>query len=117
MRSDQSRMLILEDDEGLRRQYRWAFSDYELLLASTREEAIALSREALPAVAIVDLGLPPDPDGATEGLAALEALRQLSPDTKVIIATGNENRDYALKSIALGVYDFFSKPVDIDVLR
>jgi two-component system, NtrC family, response regulator len=117
MPSDQSRMLILEDDEGLRRQYRWAFSDYELLLASTREEAIALSRDALPAVAIVDLGLPPDPDGASEGLAALEALRQLSPDTKVIIATGNENRDYALKSIALGAYDFFSKPVDIDVLR
>ena len=117
MASDKSRMLILEDDEGLRRQYRWALSDYELLLASTREEAIALSRGAPPAVAIVDLGLPPDPDGATEGLAALEALRQLSPDTKVIIATGNENREYALKSIALGAYDFFQKPVDIDVLR
>jgi two-component system NtrC family response regulator len=117
MASDKSRMLILEDDEGLRRQYRWALSDYDLILASTREEAIALSRGAPPAVAIVDLGLPPDPDGATEGLAALEALRQLSPDTKVIIATGNENREYALKSIALGAYDFFQKPVDIDVLR
>jgi two-component system NtrC family response regulator len=117
MAAEKSRMLILEDDEGLRRQYRWALSDYELMLAGTREEAINLARGAIPAVAIVDLGLPPDPDGATEGLAALEALRQLSPDTKVIIASGNENREYALRSIALGAYDFFQKPVDIDVLR
>jgi two-component system NtrC family response regulator len=117
MSSNKRRILILEDDEGLRRQYRWALSDFDLLLASTREEALTLSRGAPPAVAIVDLGLPPDPDGASEGLAALEALRQLSPDTKVIIATGNENREYALRSIALGAYDFFQKPVDIDMLR
>jgi two-component system, NtrC family, response regulator len=117
MASDKSRMLILEDDEGLRRQYRWALSDYELLLASTREEALTLARGAPPQVAIVDLGLPPDPDGASEGLAALEGLRQLAPDCKVIIATGNEAREHALRSIALGAYDFFQKPVDIDVLR
>ena len=88
-----------------------------LSLASTREEALTLVRGASPAVAVIDLGLPPDPDGATEGLAALEALRQLVPDCKVIIATGNENREHALRSIALGAYDFFQKPVDIDVLR
>ncbi len=117
MTNGKPRMLILEDDEGLRRQYRWALSDYELMLASTREEAITLSRGGPPAVAILDLGLPPDPDGASEGLAALEALRQLVPDCKVIIATGNENRAHALRSIALGAYDFFQKPVDIDVLR
>ncbi len=117
MANSKRRLLILEDDEGLRRQYRWALSDQDLLLASTRDEAIALARSTPPAVAIVDLGLPPDPDGASEGLAALEALRLLSPDTKVIIATGNENREHALRSIALGAYDFFQKPVDIDTLR
>jgi len=117
MSNSKRRMLILEDDEGLRRQYRWALSDFDLLLASTREEALTLARSAPPAVAIVDLGLPPDPDGATEGLAALEALRQLAPETKVIIATGNENREHALRSVALGAYDFFQKPVDIDMLR
>jgi two-component system NtrC family response regulator len=117
MSNSKRRLLILEDDEGLRRQYRWALSDYDLLLASTREEALSLSRGGPPAVAIVDLGLPPDPDGASEGLAALEALRRLSGDTKVIIATGNENREHALRSIALGAYDFFQKPVDIDILR
>ncbi|HUZ73958.1 MAG TPA: PEP-CTERM-box response regulator transcription factor [Stellaceae bacterium] len=117
MANNKRRMLILEDDEGLRRQYRWALSEHELLLASTRDEALAMARATPPAVAIVDLGLPPDPDGASEGLAALEALRLLSPDTKVIIATGNENREHALRSIALGAYDFFQKPVDIDLLR
>jgi len=117
MANDKSRLLILEDDEGLRRQYRWALSEYDLLLASARDEALTLARGAAPQVAIVDLGLPPDPDGATEGLAALEGLRQLAPDCKVIIATGNEAREHALRGIALGAYDFFQKPVDIDVLR
>ncbi|HUK59544.1 MAG TPA: PEP-CTERM-box response regulator transcription factor [Stellaceae bacterium] len=117
MAGDKSRLLILEDDEGLRRQYRWALSEYELLLASAREEAMTLARGAPPQVAILDLGLPPDPDGASEGLAALEGLRQLAPDCKVIIATGNEAREHALRSIALGAYDFFQKPVDIEVLR
>lgn len=115
--SAKRRILVLEDDEGLRRQYRWALSEYELLLAANREEAVSMARKATPAVAIIDLGLPPDPDGASEGLAALESIRQVSPDTKAIVATGNENREYALRSVALGACDFFQKPVDIDVLR
>jgi two-component system, NtrC family, response regulator len=110
-------LLILEDDEGLRRQYRWAFSDFDLLLAADRQEAITLFRRANPPVAIVDLGLPPDPDGASEGLAALEAMRQLAPEAKIIVATGNESREHALRAVDLGAYDFYQKPVDLDVLR
>ena len=117
MASDKSRMLVLEDDDGLRRQYRWALSEYDLILATTREEALSRARDTPPQVAIVDLGLRPDPDGASEGLAALEGLRQLVPDCKVIIATGNESREHALRSVALGAYDFFQKPVNIEVLR
>ena len=68
-------------------------------------------------MAIVDLGLPPDPDGASEGLAILADILAIAPATKVIIATGNETREHALRAIALGAYDFYQKPIDIDVLQ
>ena len=68
-------------------------------------------------MAIVDLGLPPDPDGASEGLAILAEILAIAPGIKVIIATGNETREHALRAIALGAYDFYQKPIDIDVLQ
>ena len=110
-------LLIVDDDPGLLRQLRWAFSDHKVYLASTRQEATDLvGRDPVP-VAIVDLGLPPDPDGASEGLAILAEILAIAPATKVIIATGNETREHALRAIALGAYDFYQKPIDIDVLQ
>ena len=85
--------------------------------AGTRQEAIDFVRKARIPVAIVDLGLPPDPDGASEGLATLTDILAIAPATKVIIATGNETREHALRAIALGAYDFYQKPIDIDVLQ
>jgi two-component system NtrC family response regulator len=114
---EKPKLLILEDDDGLRRQYRWALSDYTLFLAGTREEALDLMRIERPPIVVVDLGLPPDPDGATEGLAALTAIMAMAPDTKVIVASGNESREHALRAISIGAYDFYQKPIEIDVLR
>src|SRR5579864_5646912 len=91
-------LLIVEDDEGLRRQYRWVFPELRLNLAGSRGEAIALIGRETVSVAIVDLGLPPCPDEATEGLATLAAIRQMSPLTKVIVATGQEDRAHALRA-------------------
>ena len=110
------RLLIVEDDEGLQRQLRWAYDDYEVLIASDRSAAIDLLRAAEPAVVTLDLGLPPDPDGVTEGFAALETILSLKPETKVIVASGHGARESALKAIASGAYDFYQKPVDIDQL-
>ena len=117
MSEDKPKLLILEDDDGLRRQYRWALSDYTLFLSGTRAEALDLMRIERPPLAVIDLGLPPDPDGATEGLAALEGILAMAPDTKVIVASGNESRAHALKAVSLGAYDFYQKPVDVDLLR
>src|SRR5690349_10618425 len=115
--SPSNNLLVVEDDEGLRRQYRWMFPDLKLSLAGTRQEAIAaVHREAI-SVAVVDLGLPPSPDKPTEGLATLGAIRETSPHTKVIIATGQGAREHALQSVELGAYDFFEKPVDPELLR
>jgi two-component system, NtrC family, response regulator len=110
-------LLIVDDDSGLLRQLRWAFSDHKVYPAASRHEAIEIIRAAPVPVAILDLGLPPDPDGASEGLATLMEIREIVPATKVIIATGNETREHALRAIALGAYDFYQKPIDIDVLR
>jgi len=110
-------LLIVDDDPGLLRQLRWAFSDHKVYPASSRQEAADLVRKDPVPVAIVDLGLPPDPDGASEGLAILTDILAIAPLTKVIIATGNETREHALQAIALGAYDFYQKPIDIDVLK
>jgi two-component system NtrC family response regulator len=111
------RLLIVEDDEGIRRQYRWVFPELQLSVAGSREEALSILHRAPVAVAIVDLGLPPHPDEPTEGLATLAEIRELSPATKVIIATGQEARAHALKAIELGAYDFYQKPIEPEVLR
>src|SRR3954471_804501 len=110
------RLLIVEDDEGLQRQLRWAYDDYEVLVASDRAAAVDLVRSAEPAVVTLDLGLPPDPDGVSEGFATLETILTLKPETKVVVATGHGARDSALRAIASGAYDFYQKPVDIDQL-
>jgi two-component system NtrC family response regulator len=111
-----AKLLIVEDDEGLQRQLRWAYDDYEVLVASNRDSAINLLRSEEPPVVTLDLGLPPDPNGVTEGFATLETILSLKPETKVIVASGHGARESALRAIASGAYDFYQKPVDIDQL-
>src|SRR5687768_14208283 len=109
-------LLIVEDDEGLQRQLKWAYEGYRVMSATDRAQAIELVRLHEPSVVTLDLGLPPDPDGTTEGFATLTEILSLKPDTKVIVASGHGARESALKAIALGAYDFYRKPVDIDEL-
>ena len=110
------KLLIIEDDEGLQRQLRWAYDDYEVVVAGDRTSAIDALRAEAPAVVTLDLGLPPDPDGVSEGFATLAEILALKPDTKVIIASGHGARESAMRAIASGAYDFYQKPVDIDEL-
>jgi two-component system NtrC family response regulator len=112
-----AKLLIIEDDEGLCSQYRWAFPDYALLIAHSRPQALALAQKEQPPVAIMDLGLPPDPDGVSEGFATLEVLARQNPDMKVIVATSHGDRMHALRAIGNGAYDFCEKPADIDLLQ
>ncbi|CAD6873513.1 PEP-CTERM-box response regulator transcription factor [Methylomonas fluvii] len=109
-------LLIIEDDLGLQKQLKWAFEQYEVVIASNRDEAIAALRRYTPSVVTLDLGLPPDPSNATEGLATLKEILALAPATKIIVVTGNDDRANAIHAVALGAYDFYQKPVDPDVL-
>lgn len=110
-------LLIIEDDPGLQKQLKWSFEEYDVQLASNREEAIAALRLHTPAVITLDLGLPPDPTNVSEGFKTLAEIQALSPNTKVIVVTGNDDRDNALKAIECGAYDFYQKPIDIEVLK
>src|SRR5580692_11949911 len=111
------KLLIVEDDEGLCSQYRWAFPACDLVIANPRPQGLALAQKERPPVAIIDLGLPPDPDGVSEGFATLEEVLRIAPRTKIVIATGNGARKHALKAVSLGAYDFCEKTVEIEVLR
>jgi two-component system, NtrC family, response regulator len=110
-------LLIVEDDPGLQRQLKWAFDDCDVQLASNRDEAIAALRRFEPQVVLQDLGLPPDADGVEEGFATIEQAHALNPRTKIIVVTGREGREHALRAIGVGAFDFCQKPVDQDVLR
>ncbi len=115
--TDQRRtLLVVEDDEGLQLQLRWSYEDYHVEIAGTRETALSLLDKVKPLVVTLDLGLPPDPDGVSEGFATLAAILTARPDTKVIVASGHGARDSARRAIAMGAFDFYSKPVDIDEL-
>jgi two-component system, NtrC family, response regulator len=113
---DKKNLLIIEDDPGLQKQLRWSFDAYKVLVAGDRESALAHVRRHEPAVVTMDLGLPPDPDGASEGLATLQQILALAPDTKLIVLTGNQDHTNAVKAIGMGAYDFHQKPCDPEML-
>jgi len=110
------KLLVVEDDEGLQRQLRWSYEDYEVIVAGDRAAAMAAVRTHAPAVVTLDLGLPPDPDGVSEGFATLTEILRHAPATKVIVASGHGARSSAIRAIASGAFDFYAKPVDIDEL-
>ena len=109
-------LLVIEDDPGLQAQLKWSYDDFEVIIAGDRASALAALRAEMPAVVTLDLGLPPDPDGTSEGFAVLDAIMALKPDTKVIVASGHGARESTLQAIERGAYDFYQKPLDIDTL-
>ena len=117
MSDKQRTLLIVEDDLALQKQMRWAFDACETVVASDRDSAIAQLRKHEPAVVTMDLGLPPAPDDVSEGFKLLREILTLAPDTKVIVLTGQHDRENAVKAVGLGAYDFFAKPFEPELLN
>ncbi len=113
---DKKKLLIVEDDLGLQKQLRWNFDSYDVLVAIDKESALLQVKDQGPAVVTMDLGLPPDPDGATEGLATLKEMLVIAPNIKVIVLTGNQEHANALEAIKIGAYDFHQKPFNPETL-
>lgn len=112
------KLLIVDDDEDLRTQMKWALTaDYNVYLAEDRQSAIAIINKEQPAVVTLDLGLPPNPAGVEEGFAILDHILDNYSHTKVIIITGRGEKEYALRAVEKGAYDFFYKPIQLDELK
>jgi two-component system NtrC family response regulator len=112
------RILLVEDDIGLQRQMKWALAPHKVVEVSSRAEGLKQFRGLGPfPIMILDLGLPPDENGATEGLKMLQEILTEAPRTKVIVASGHTDRNSAIQAVAKGAFDFFEKPVDIDALK
>ena len=111
-------LLLIEDSQEIREQMKWGLKPfYTLFEADNRENAVEILRREKMVLVTLDLGLPPDADGASEGLTALEQLMTVNPLVKVVVITGNQDRANALKAVQLGAYDFMEKPVDLEVLK
>jgi two-component system NtrC family response regulator len=110
------KLLVVEDDPGLQSQLRWCFDGYDVLTMGDRTHALEQIRRHKPPVVTLDLGLPPDPNGSSEGLATLTQILEMAPHTKVIVVTGNNDRDIAVHAVGMGAYDFFNKPINAELL-
>ena len=117
MTTSKPKLLIVEDDLGLQKQMKWSYDQFHVICASNRDEALTMLRSEEPDVVTLDLGLPPDPDGVTEGFKALDEMLKIKPDTKIIVASGHGARESAMRAISAGAWDFYQKPVDIDELH
>jgi len=118
MSSEKSRpLLIVEDDLSLQKQIKWSLDKFESVVASDRESALVQLRKALPAVVTMDLGLPPDADSVSEGFKLLEQIMAFDADIKVIVLTGQNDQNNALRAVAMGAYDFFAKPFEPELLN
>ena len=111
------KLLLIEDDPGLQTQLRWCFENYDVEIAGDQEAALDAVRKHKTPVVTLDLGLPPDADGTSVGFSLLEDILQQAPHTKIIVVTGNNDREHATRSVAMGAYDFFYKPIDEDMLE
>ena len=116
MSSRKTRVLVVEDDLGLQHQLKWALDAFEVDCAGTRTEAVSAARRLEPPIVLQDLGLPPDPNGVEEGFATMGELLRIAPRSKIIVVTGREGREHALRAIRMGAYDFCQKPFDAQML-
>ena len=110
-------LLIVEDDLALQKQIKWSLDRFDSVTANDRESALVQLRKSQPAVVTMDLGLPPDADSVSEGFRLLEQIIAIDPDIKVIVLTGQNDQENALRAIAMGAYDFFAKPFEPDLLN
>ncbi|MEW6215356.1 MAG: PEP-CTERM-box response regulator transcription factor [Nitrospirota bacterium] len=112
------KLLIIEDNNDVVAQLKWGLSkDYRILTAGDRETAISLIRKERPGVVALDLGLPPDPDGTEEGFTCLKDIIEEAPHIKVIVITGNNERESAHRAVNMGAYDFYQKPIEMSELK
>lgn len=115
---EKHKLLIVEDDDPIRTQMKWALmQDYEVLMAQDGQSALEQFKTQKPLVVTLDLGLPPYPGEVKEGFITLTQILNEDNLVKVIVITGQGQKEHALKAIEQGAYDFFYKPIEIEELK
>jgi len=115
--ADNPKLLIVDDDEGIRTQLKWGIEGFDIITADSRQKAIEQFEKYRPVVVTLDLGLPPDVEGTSEGFAILDAILQRGPDTRVVVVSGSEEAVNSQKAKASGAFDFYAKPIQIESLQ
>ncbi len=106
-------ILVVDDDETVRRSLFWTLNtDYRVLESASRAEAVKLLQQERIDVVVSDLHLPPHVEDISEGLAIIEAARNMHPPVQVVVITGTDSKRAALEAVKRGAYGFFEKPVD-----
>jgi two-component system NtrC family response regulator len=116
MEARRSKLLVVEDDPGLQRQLKWALDSFDVICVGNREDALTAMRKHAPSIVLQDLGLPPDADGVEEGFRSIAEIQSIAPQTKIVVITGREGREHALRAVSMGAFDFCQKPVDTPML-
>ena len=112
------KVLIVDDDEAIRTQMKWALTqDYEVYFAENRRGALEAFNANSPVVTLLDLGLPPHPNQCDEGLAALSELLAVDSTAKIIVISGQSEKQNAIQAVGAGAYDFLCKPVELEELK
>ena len=114
---DNPKLLIIDDDSGIRTQLKWGIEGFDIITADSRQKAIEQFEEHHPTIVTLDLGLPPDAEGTSEGFTILEAILQRGPDTKVVVVSGSEESVNSQKAKTNGAFDFYAKPIEIESLQ
>ncbi|AOE48875.1 PEP-CTERM-box response regulator transcription factor [Kangiella sediminilitoris] len=117
MTQNKPELLVIEDDKGLQKQLKWSLDEYHVVLAEDKDTSLVELRRFQPKVITLDLGLPPDPANASVGLELLDEILKLSPSSKIIVVTGNDQREVAMKSVEMGAYDYYQKPIQPEELK
>ena len=110
-------LLIVDDDEGIRAQLKWGIEGFDIITADSREKAIQQFEKYQPNLVTLDLGLPPDVEGTSEGFAILAALLERNPDATIVVVSGSDREINTVKARQNGAYDFYAKPVEIESLQ
>ena len=111
------KLLIVDDDEGIRTQLKWGIEGFDIITADSRQNAIKQFDLHKPDYVTLDLGLPPDIEGTSEGFAILKEILSKNASVRVVVVSGSDSVTNSVKALECGAYDFYPKPVDITSLQ
>ncbi len=104
-----SNLLLIDDEAGIRKILSLSLKrdGYQVLAAEDGEEGIKVFRQSLPPIVLTDIRMP-----GMDGIEVLRRIKEIEPDTEVIVITGHGDMELAVQALQSGASDFITKPVN-----